>query len=104
MRSTKTPSRGPITTDVRTGEQIFANLGCAICHVPSIITSEPGTAINGGAFIVPAALGNKVIHPYSDFLFRAIAITRLDVGSVARHRPAHASFCGPLCDPQRPLR
>jgi CxxC motif-containing protein (DUF1111 family) len=25
-------------------------------------------AFNGGAFTVPAALGSKVIHPYSDFL------------------------------------
>ena len=24
--------------------------------------------MNGGAFKVPAALGSKIIHPYSDFL------------------------------------
>lgn len=28
--------------------------------------------INGGAFKVPAALGNKIIHPYSDFLLHDI--------------------------------
>jgi CxxC motif-containing protein (DUF1111 family) len=28
--------------------------------------------VNGGAFVVPAALGNKVIHPYSDFLLHDI--------------------------------
>jgi CxxC motif-containing protein (DUF1111 family) len=28
--------------------------------------------INGGAFTVPAALGNKVIHPYSDFLLHNV--------------------------------
>jgi CxxC motif-containing protein (DUF1111 family) len=28
--------------------------------------------INGGAFIVPQALGNKTIHPYSDFLLHDI--------------------------------
>jgi len=28
--------------------------------------------INGGEFIVPAALGNKIIHPYSDFLLHDI--------------------------------
>src|SRR4029077_20743685 len=44
------------------------SIGCAGCHVASIRTARPGTVINGGAFTVPAALGNKVIHPYSDFL------------------------------------
>ena len=28
--------------------------------------------VNGGAMVVPAALGNKVIHPYSDFLLHDI--------------------------------
>ena len=28
--------------------------------------------INGGAFTVPAALGNKLIHPYSDFLLHDV--------------------------------
>jgi CxxC motif-containing protein (DUF1111 family) len=28
--------------------------------------------INGGQFTVPAALGNKVIHPYSDFLLHDV--------------------------------
>ena len=68
MRSTKAPSRGPITADVLAGEQVFAKIGCASCHIPSITTAPPGTRINGGAFTVPPALGNKVIHPYSDFL------------------------------------
>jgi len=31
-----------------------------------------GTVINGGAFNVPAALGNKVIRPYSDFLLHGV--------------------------------
>jgi hypothetical protein len=28
--------------------------------------------INGGTFVVPAALGNKVIHPFSDFLLHDV--------------------------------
>ncbi|HEY3152132.1 MAG TPA: di-heme oxidoredictase family protein, partial [Candidatus Binatia bacterium] len=28
--------------------------------------------INGGVFTVPAALGNKIIHPYSDYLLHDI--------------------------------
>ncbi|MGC1951628.1 MAG: di-heme oxidoredictase family protein, partial [Gammaproteobacteria bacterium] len=72
MRSTKAPTRGPITADVRTGEALFTNVGCATCHVPALVTTPPGTAINGGAFTVPEALGNKTIHPYSDFLLHDI--------------------------------
>ena len=72
MRATKAPSRGPITTNVRSGEQVFSRVGCATCHVPSITTAPPGTLINGNVLRVARALGNKVIHPYSDFLLHDI--------------------------------
>jgi CxxC motif-containing protein (DUF1111 family) len=72
MRSTKAPSRGAITTQVRAGEQLFNQVGCQTCHVSTIRTARPGTLINGGAFRVPTALGNKIIHPYSDFLLHDI--------------------------------
>jgi CxxC motif-containing protein (DUF1111 family) len=72
MRSTKAPSRGPITAPVTAGEQLFHQIGCATCHVASLTTAAPNTKINGGAFTVPEALGNKIIHPYSDFLLHDI--------------------------------
>jgi CxxC motif-containing protein (DUF1111 family) len=72
MRSTKAPARGEITDEVRAGEQLFDQAGCSACHVASITTGPPGTNINGGKFEIPAALGNKVIHPYSDFLLHDI--------------------------------
>jgi CxxC motif-containing protein (DUF1111 family) len=72
MRSTKAPSRGPITADVLAGEALFDSTGCATCHVPTIVTAPPGSEINGGAFTVPEALGDKAIHPYSDFLLHDI--------------------------------
>jgi len=72
MRSTKAPSRGEITADVLTGEAMFKTIGCAMCHVPTIATATPGTPINGGEFVVPEELGNKLIHPYSDFLLHDI--------------------------------
>jgi CxxC motif-containing protein (DUF1111 family) len=72
MRSTKAPSRGPITPAVAAGEALFTQVGCATCHTPTIVTAKVGTRINGGAFTVPAALGNKVIHPFSDFLLHDI--------------------------------
>ncbi len=72
MRSTKAPPRGPITPDVHSGEQKFNQIGCNVCHVASIVTAAAGTPINGGAFTVPNALGNRTIHPYSDFLLHDI--------------------------------
>ena len=72
MRATKAPPRGPINADVRAGEATFAQIGCAVCHTPTIRTASPGTRINGNAMTVPPALGNKIIHPYSDFLLHDI--------------------------------
>ncbi|MGN6717286.1 MAG: di-heme oxidoredictase family protein [Candidatus Binatia bacterium] len=72
MRSTKAPPRGPISSDVLAGEALFNKIGCAVCHTPSITTAKPWAKINGSAFTVPAALGNKIIHPYSDFLLHDI--------------------------------
>jgi CxxC motif-containing protein (DUF1111 family) len=72
MRATSAPGRGPITSDVLLGQALFQKVGCAICHTPSITTAPAGTVINGGEFIVPPALGNKVIHPFSDFLLHDI--------------------------------
>jgi CxxC motif-containing protein (DUF1111 family) len=77
IRATKAPPRDAelaATPDAQAGEQIFQQIGCAICHVPTIVTARPGTVINGGAFTVPEVLGNKIIHPFSDFLLH-------DVGS-----------------------
>jgi CxxC motif-containing protein (DUF1111 family) len=75
VRGTKVPPRDPIlaaTPDAAAGQVLFAGLGCNVCHVESITTAAPGTVIDGGAFVVPVALGNKVIHPYSDFLLHDI--------------------------------
>ncbi|MCM3878653.1 MAG: hypothetical protein ND807_00960 [Vicinamibacterales bacterium] len=72
MRSTKAPPRGPITNFVNVGETIFRQVGCTSCHVASIRTAPLGTSINGGAMTVPAALADKIIHPYSDFLLHDI--------------------------------
>ena len=72
MRSTKAPPRGESSPEVFFGERHFNRVGCAICHVSAIVTAEPDTVINGGAFVVPRALGNRTLHPYSDFLLHDI--------------------------------
>jgi CxxC motif-containing protein (DUF1111 family) len=75
MRSLKAPPRDTAvaaTSDSITGQALFNQVGCNICHVPTITTAPPGTVINGGAFTVPTALGNKIIHPFSDFLLHNV--------------------------------
>jgi len=75
MRATKVPPRDAAlagTSDAIAGSQLFDAIGCNICHVRSITTAAVGTVINGGTFTVPAALGNKIIHPFSDFLLHDI--------------------------------
>ena len=75
IRGTKVPPRDAVlanTASAVAGERLFASTGCSTCHVPSITTARAGTVINGGTFVVPEALGNKIIHPYSDFLLHDI--------------------------------
>jgi len=75
MRATGVPPRDTTlaaTADAQAGDALFNAVGCAVCHVRNIVTSPVGTVINRGAFTVPAALGNKMIHPFGDFLLHDV--------------------------------
>lgn len=75
MRATKAPSRVAElaeTPQAREGGKIFATIGCAICHVSTIKTMPVGAITNGGKLTVNEALGNKIIHPFSDFLLHDV--------------------------------
>jgi CxxC motif-containing protein (DUF1111 family) len=75
MRSLKAPAvdvAQAATASAQHGSQLFDACGCAVCHVRSINTAPPGTGINGGAYAVPPALGDKTIHPFSDFLLHDV--------------------------------
>ena len=75
MRATKAPPRDAAiagTADAVAGSNLFDSIGCGSCHVRNIVTAPPGTSINGGALTVHAALGNKRIHPFSDFLMHDV--------------------------------
>jgi CxxC motif-containing protein (DUF1111 family) len=54
------------------GGELFRRVGCGVCHAESITTAPAGTVIDGGMFIVPDALGDKIIHPFGDFLLHDI--------------------------------
>ena len=72
MRDSKVPPRAPINADVNAGSNLFNQVGCGVCHTPTIVTAAPGTPINGGAFRVANVLGNKIIHPFSDFMLHDV--------------------------------
>jgi CxxC motif-containing protein (DUF1111 family) len=75
VRSTKAPARdaelarGPAAIQ---GSKLFDAIGCATCHVRDMKTVSAGTSINGGTFEVPAALGGKIFHPFSDLLLHDV--------------------------------
>jgi CxxC motif-containing protein (DUF1111 family) len=52
------PPRGRVSGMALVGEDIFSELGCASCHLPTIQTGPSGIA----------ALDHTSFHPYSDFL------------------------------------
>src|ERR1700752_1438268 len=73
MAAARAPRRQqPIPAAATRGDSLFTSVGCAVCHTRTFTTAAPGTLINGGAFSVPAALGNKIIHPFSDFALHNI--------------------------------
>jgi CxxC motif-containing protein (DUF1111 family) len=121
MRSTKAPPRDFSllgTSDVQAGERLFNDettpkgkkLGCAICHHPDFTTPNAGTPIEAlhrgsqpkpGSDLgtVPAALGNKIIHPYSDLMLH-------DIGtgdSIAQTQHAQRPARGAESMPKPPL-
>jgi CxxC motif-containing protein (DUF1111 family) len=75
IRATMAPPRDTVlaaTPDALAGQALFSGIGCVTCHVDRIVTARAGTVINGGTYTVPAAIGDKVIHPFGDFLLHDV--------------------------------
>jgi len=75
MRATKAPARDTIlarTQSAKAGSALFDKIGCATCHVRTLTTAPAGSAINGGTFTIPPALGDKTFHPFGDFLLHNV--------------------------------
>lgn len=75
IRGTRVPPREEVlaaTPDAEAGEYLFKAIGCNSCHIETLVTARPGTLINGGMYKVPEALGDKIIHPYGDFLLHDV--------------------------------
>ncbi len=64
--------RGVDDPRVQRGEQLFHDIGCAACHIPTLVTGDDA---------VSPALAGQVIHPYTDLLLH-------DMGEgLSDHRP-----------------
>jgi hypothetical protein len=83
------------STDSRLGAMLFAQLGCSTCHSSTYKILPTGTPINAGTYRVPAELGGKIIHPYSDFccmtLEQETVFRRLRSPSISINRRYHVS-------------
>lgn len=55
-------ARGPIDNTVKSGERTFAAIGCAACHIPSLMTGSSANPL----------FDRKVVLLYSDLLLHAI--------------------------------
>jgi CxxC motif-containing protein (DUF1111 family) len=75
VRATKAPARDRLlaaTPNAMRGSALFDTIGCAVCHVRTLVTAAAGTVINGGTDTIPPALGDKVFHPFGDFLLHDV--------------------------------
>jgi len=73
IRATKAPAPDPQPSpQVTRGSELFDRVGCGTCHVRSLTTAAAGTKIDGGTYVVPAAMGSVTFHPYSDFLLHDV--------------------------------
>ncbi len=83
MRTTKPQSLDTAlaaTPAARSGSALFDKIGCSFCHTRSIVTAPVGTTLAGvddsylpgSDLVVSAAVGNKVIHPFSDFALHEV--------------------------------
>jgi CxxC motif-containing protein (DUF1111 family) len=75
IRSTEPIAPDPersLLPEVIAGSQLFDRIGCSICHVRTLTTAPPGTKMLDGTLTVSSRLGNREIHPFSDFLLHDV--------------------------------
>ena len=93
VRATKAPPRDATLAaaeEAKRGSAVFDAVGCATCHVRTLLTAPAGTRINGGTFVVPDALGGKAFHPFGDFLMHDVGTgDGIAVAAVEHHGRAN---------------
>src|SRR5215469_2613255 len=103
VRALKAPPRDQQLAEtpvVKSGAELFRKVGCTTCHIQTLTTAAPGTRINGGAFVIPAALGNKTFHPFSDFLLHDVGTGDGIVIPTIEHYGRAANRMPTQCSPE----
>jgi CxxC motif-containing protein (DUF1111 family) len=75
IRSTEPVAPDPARSaaaGAQAGSKIFDRIGCSLCHVRTLKTAPAGTHIGSTNIVVDERLGNKEIHPFSDYLLHDI--------------------------------
>jgi CxxC motif-containing protein (DUF1111 family) len=57
MRLSAPPTPGPQSPSAQAGSSLFSQIGCALCHSPSLTTADS----------IFTGMGNLTYHPFSDF-------------------------------------
>jgi CxxC motif-containing protein (DUF1111 family) len=60
------PTRGPSNSSTQNGEMLFSQVGCALCHSPTLTTVARNGKGSGTDSLFPG-LANVQFHPFSDY-------------------------------------
>ncbi len=75
IRALQPPNRDEAlksTPEAQQGSELFDTLNCSECHKRDWVTQPAGTIMHGRVYSVASDLGDKLIHPYSDFLLHDV--------------------------------
>ncbi|HME06304.1 MAG TPA: di-heme oxidoredictase family protein [Bryobacteraceae bacterium] len=77
---TPVTSYGNVTAaQISAGNTLFTQIGCNLCHSPSLTTNvKNGKGASGGQNTLFAAMAGVTIHPYSDFALHHMGSTLAD--------------------------
>src|SRR2546421_11416761 len=65
LRATKAPARDTVlaaTPAARRGSELFDAIGCATCHVRTLVTAAAGAGLHGGTGTNPPGPPEKALH------------------------------------------
>jgi CxxC motif-containing protein (DUF1111 family) len=73
------PTPATSTASQNSGQALFQQVGCALCHSPTLVTNaKNGNGASGGQNTLFAALAGVTFHPYSDFAVHHMGSTLAD--------------------------
>lgn len=75
--------------EVLRGRELFMQIGCAACHVPSLRTAEPAQTKTGRHDLLPELAG-QTIRPFTDLLLHDMGPELADGAPEAAHGPGAA--------------